>query len=339
MLTLGTGGSARFFIQALNEAELVAALAWAEERSLQAMCLGGGSNLVVSDAGFDGLVIQLANRGVGVVEDSAESVLVEASAGEVWDDLVSLCVCENWSGLECLSGIPGRVGATPIQNVGAYGQEVSQTIERVRCLDRTSRDVREFSNADCHFGYRDSRFKRVDRNRYVVTAVQFRLRKSIAPLPSHPELAAKLPSSGASLEQIRQAVLTTRRSKSMVWDPADPNRRSCGSFFVNPVLDSAEFLQLKARCDALPPHYPQAGSRFKVPAAWLIEQAGFGRGHRIGNVGLSTNHTLCLVAHDGARTDELVHFAQTIQRGVLARFGVRLTPEPVLVGVHLDPPA
>ncbi len=341
-LTLETGGNAQFFVEARSEAEVAASLQWAHASKLPVLVLGGGSNLVLADSGFDGLVIQLRSSGIRTLTsdstgtpDSADSVLLEVAAGHVWDDFVEHCVAQGWSGVECLSGIPGRVGATPIQNVGAYGQEVSQTIDSVRCIDRASLEPIEFSNPECGFGYRHSRFKSSDRERYVVTTVRFRLSLGPPAQPKYPDLAKRLPEHDASLRQIREAVIFTRRQKSMVWDPDDPNHRSCGSFFVNPVLSAQEFAELQTRCPTPPPHYPQADAQVKVPAAWLIEQAGFEKGLRSGRVGLSTQHTLCLVAHEGATTAEVVQFARRVRQGVLERFGVELQAEPVFVGVSL----
>jgi UDP-N-acetylmuramate dehydrogenase len=240
----------------------------------------------------------------------------------------------GWAGLECLSGIPGLVGATPIQNVGAYGQEVSDTVVTVRALDTRSGVVTTLAAADCGFAYRDSVFKSGEPGRWVVLAVSYRLRPGGAPSLGYADVAryvAERGVSAAALGDVRNAVLAIRRSKSMVLDPTDPNRRSCGSFFLNPILDRAAADAALARAgDAAMPRWPQPDGRVKLSAAWLIERAGFERGQRAGPVGLSTRHTLALVAHDGARAADLLAFARHVRETVEARFGVRLTLEPVV---------
>lgn len=347
LLTLETGGPARFLAEVATEPELLDALKWARDSQLPFFVLGGGSNLVLSDAGFPGLVVQCKTRGITLAEQRADSQLFEVAAGEVWDSWVEQACRLGLAGIECLSGIPGSVGATPLQNVGAYGQEVAQVIDSVRVLDRSSFEVRVLSNPECDFAYRSSRFKHEDRDRYVVLSVRFRLSSLPAIAPKYPDLLANLPEEfdaevtahrdesarATRLLQIRNAVLFTRRQKSMVWDPADPNHRSCGSFFMNPIVSAAEFAAVCKRCGAVPPNYPEAGGRVKLAAAWLIERTGFARGTRVGAVGLSTKHTLSVVAHDGATSTELVRFARHVRDVVLARFGVELFPEPVFVGI------
>lgn len=334
-----TGGAARWFCRVTTEPELVAALSWAEQQRCPVLFVGGGSNLLVSDAGFDGLALQIALLGTGGFEapaaDDAATRVVWGKAGEPWDDFVERTTTAGLAGLECLSGIPGTLGATPIQNVGAYGQEVRETLHTVRCLDRQSLRPRVFSNAECGFRYRHSRFKGEDRERYVVLEVSFSLRVNGTPTPRYPELERAL--SGLphpTPASVRATVLGLRASKSMLADPRDPNGRSCGSFFLNPILPAAEFAALLERCpEGPPPHYPEPDGAFKVPAAWLIEHAGFARGHREGAVGLSTKHTLCVVAHDGATSSEILAFSRRIQARVRERFGVTLVPEPVFVGL------
>ncbi|MEN9579165.1 MAG: hypothetical protein RJA70_2174 [Pseudomonadota bacterium] len=338
MLTLETGGDARFFTEAASETELLEALGWARAAALPVLILGGGSNLVLSDAGFPGLVVRLATRGIEVVPPAAPSadaaeVFVDVAAGEVWDNFVALAVELGLCGIECLSGIPGCAGATPLQNVGAYGQEVAQVISSVCVLDRSEQRLLTLGCAECHFAYRSSRFKHEDRERFVVLSVRFRLRRGAPTLPRSPELLKRLPDDAPSLQQIRDAVLFTRRQKSMVWDKADPNHRSCGSFFMNPILTALELAALLERAPAPPPCYPEPDGRTKVAAAWLIEQAGLQRGTRDGNVGLSTEHTLAVVAHAGATTEDVVRFARKVRDAVLLRFGVTLHPEPVFVGI------
>ncbi len=335
--TLGVGGAAAHFVRATNEEELGAALAWARARELDVRVLGGGSNIVVADVGFAGLVIEMAMRGIDAASDHTH-VEVRAAAGEPWDEFVATTVSRGYQGLECLSGIPGRVGATPIQNVGAYGQEVSETITRVVAFDRQSRERIELSAAECQFGYRDSRFKSLEPGRFVVTAVDFRLLRDAPPAIRYAELErwfSANDSSVPSLADVREAVLALRRAKSMLLDASDPNSRSCGSFFVNPVLSNAAFqtFSARARGEGDVPSFPQANGSLKLSAGWLIEHAGFPRGTRDGSVGLSTKHALAIVAHEGARAADVVRFAERVRSGVSARFGVELHPEPVFWGL------
>lgn len=334
--TLGVGGKAAHYARVESEAELGEALGWAGEGGLEVRVLGGGSNLVVADAGFPGLVIEMALRGIGIQENE-DSVEIRAAAGEPWDEFVAKMVSRGYQGLECLSGIPGRVGATPIQNVGAYGQEVSETISEVRTLDSAERTVRVFAGSECQFSYRDSRFKSHEPGRFIVTEVCFRLSPGGAPVIRYAELERFLARQGQgapTLAEVRNSVIQLRRNKSMVLDASDPNSRSCGSFFVNPLLSRAELVDLHARSEGEGdvPQFPQADGRIKLSAGWLIERAGFPRGTRDGPVGLSTQHALALVAHAGARAADIRRLAERVQRAVYNRFGVRLEPEPVFWG-------
>jgi UDP-N-acetylmuramate dehydrogenase len=334
--TLGVGGEARWFVTAADEATVVAANAWARAHGVALRVLGGGSNLVVADAGVDALVVQVALRGV-TARETGGAVEVTAAAGEPWDGLVRHVVERGWAGLECLSGIPGLVGATPIQNVGAYGQEVSDTVVGVRALDTGCGEIDTLPAARCGFAYRDSRFKREEAGRWIVLAVTYRLRPDGAPTVGYADVAAQLARrqvAAPTLPAVREAVLAVRRGKSMVLeDPADPNRRSCGSFFLNPILTPEAAGAVAERAgDASMPQWPQPDGRVKLSAAWLIEHAGFARGERAGPVGLSSRHTLAIVAHDGARAGDVVGFARRLQDTVESRFGVRLTPEPVFWG-------
>ena len=333
--TLGVGGPARFFVEAPDEAAVVAALDWAARHDVPARVLGGGSNLVVADAGVDGLVVKLELRGLATREADG-SVELTAAAGEPWDPLVGHAVGRGWAGLECLSGIPGLVGATPIQNVGAYGQEVSDTVTAVRALDRAAGPVVTLSPGACGFAYRNSAFRSRAPDRYVVLAVTYRLVPGGAPAVRYAELQQHLAARGIaspSLADVRQSVLAIRRGKSMVLEDGDPNRRSCGSFFVNPIVTGAECARVEARAgDPAMPRWPQPGGHVKLSAAWLIERAGLRRGERDDAVGLSTRHTLAVVAHEGARARDVVAFAWGIRARVEARFGVRLVPEPVFWG-------
>jgi len=333
--TLGVGGPARWFVDASGEAAVLEALDWARRRGVGFRVLGGGSNVLVADGGVDDLVVRMSVRGV-TAEERDGIVVVTAAAGEPWDDLVATAVVRGWAGLECLSGIPGLVGATPIQNVGAYGQEVSETVAAVRALDTRTGRVLTLAAGECGFAYRDSRFKSGEPGRWVVLAVVYHLRPEGPATVRYADVERHLGARGVSspsLADVRESVLAVRRAKSMVLDPADDNRRSCGSFFVNPVVGLEEAAKVEARAlDPGMPRWPQADGRVKLSAAWLIEHAGFRRGLRAGPVGLSTRHALAIVAHDGARARDVAALARRVQGAVEERFGIRLTPEPVSWG-------
>jgi UDP-N-acetylmuramate dehydrogenase len=334
--TMRVGGPARWLIEAGDEPTLREAVEWAAGRNLSLHVLGGGSNLIVADEGVDGLVLRIGLRGVTTrMERSA--VEVTAAAGEEWDDLVGMTVERGWAGLECLSGIPGLVGATPIQNVGAYGQEVSDTIVRVRALDRRDARIVTLTPAECEFGYRDSVFKSLMPDRYIVLAVSYRLARGGAPTLRYDDVVRELARRGVpspSLAHVRDAVLAIRRSKSMVLDESDPNGRSCGSFFVNPIVteDEARRIRLRAGAGSSMPSWPEATGHVKLSAAWLIERAGFERGQLDGPVGLSTRHSLAIVCHPGARARDVVAFARRVRARVEEQTGVRLAAEPVFWG-------
>lgn len=338
--TFELGGRARYLVRAQDEATVIEALRFAQQKHLPVMILGGGSNIVVSDQGFEGVVIAMAQRGVTLSLRGASAQLT-AMAGEPWDELVAMSVARDLSGLECLSGIPGLVGATPIQNVGAYGQEVADTISAVRVLDRQTLRVLELEPASCGFRYRDSGFKR-EPERFVVLAVCFALRVGGEPTLGYTELerALRTRSNAPTLGEVRAAVLELRRSKSMTIEAGDENRRSAGSFFTNPVVsveDSERLVRrllhdgLIANPDELPRFAAEEG-RVKLAAGWLIERAGLSKGLRRGAVGLSSRHALALVHHGGGSSKELVAFAREIRDQVRTRLGVELTPEPVFWG-------
>jgi len=330
--TLRLGGPARYLVEATDEATVAEAVRWAASRRLPVRVLGGGSNLVIADEGVDGLVLKIGLRGVSARE-TAGAVEVTAAAGEPWDAFVRHTVERDWAGLECLSGIPGLVGATPIQNVGAYGQEVSDTLASVRALDRESGRVVTLAPGECGFGYRDSLFKSRAPGRYVVLAVTYRLVPGGAPYLGYADIAREIGTASPPLSTVRETVIRVRRSKSMVLDPGDPNARSCGSFFLNPIVDARELAAIDARAAGLAmPRWPQPDGRVKLSAAWLIERAGFTRGQADGPVGLSTRHTLAIVCHDGAHARDVAAFARGIRAGVEERFGVRLQPEPIFWG-------
>ena len=340
--TIGLGGPARYFAVCRTTAELREHLAWARKRGLPVQILGGGSNMLFADQGFDGLVLKIELRGL-VFAEQGKWVAVRAGAGEDWDALVHQCVERGLGGIECLSGIPGLVGATPIQNVGAYGQEVKETLVQGAALDRQSFEVVEFAPEECDFRYRQSRFKGADKDRYIITQVSYRLRREGQADLQYPELRRyveqcveleRLEKGRPALSAVRAAVLQLRRRKSMVIDPADPNARSVGSFFLNPILPEVEFRALE-RCwqdlggrGPIPAFAVPEG--IKVAAAWLVEGAGFAKGYSRGGAGISSSHALALI-NCGGTTREVRDLADEIQEGVKARFGIRLEREPIVV--------
>jgi UDP-N-acetylmuramate dehydrogenase len=337
LTTLRLGGPAARYVEAATEDEVVDVVREADRTGEPLLVLAGGSNVVIADEGFPGTVLRIATRGV-----VGDRVALEAAAGEQWDPLVARCVADGVEGVECLAGIPGSVGATPIQNVGAYGQEVAETIVGVRVLDRARGVVEELDPAACAFTYRSSAFKRHP-GRWVVLSVRFALRASELSAPiRYAELARALDvelGDRAPLAEVREAVLALRRRKGMVLDAADPDTFSAGSFFTNPILDADAFATLRARVtdrlgpDARPPSWPETDGRVKTSAAWLIERAGFHRGHgEPAGIAISSKHTLALTNRGAGTTAQLVALAREIAGGVREAFGVELTPEPVLVG-------
>ena len=337
LTTLRLGGPAARYLEATSEQALIDAVTEADRAGEPLLVLAGGSNLVVADEGFPGTVVRIATRGT-----TREGATLEVAAGEPWDPLVADCVAGGLAGVECLAGIPGSVGATPIQNVGAYGQDVAETISAVRVLDRADGAVRTLAPGDCGFTYRSSAFKR-EPGRWVVLAVSFALEASERSAPiRYPELARTLGvevGARAPLADVREAVLALRRGKGMVLDPGDADTVSAGSFFTNPVLDAEAFAALRARAAERPgaytppPAWPDADGHVKTSAAWLIERAGFHRGQ--GNpegIAISSKHTLALTNRGAGTTAELVALAREIAGGVQDAFGVALVPEPVLVG-------
>lgn len=333
MTTLGVGGAAAYFVRLSSEEDVGAAFEFALTRTLPVFVLGGGSNIVVSDEGFDGVVVQVGLKGLSFEEVGGDVVRLTAAAGEDWDVVVEECVSRGLAGFECMSGIPGLVGGTPVQNVGAYGQEVSETIVSVRCFDRTSGKFVELSNEECGFAYRTSIFNTTERGRYVVTSVKYDLKRGGSPRLTYKDLKERFARRLPTLTDTREAVLSIRRRKSMVIDPTDPNSRSAGSFFKNPIVNAEEVDNIArlAGQDRVPT-FPAGAGRVKVPAAWLIEQAGFQRGYKLGRAGISTNHSLAIVNLGGATSMEIVLLKDEIQTAVEARFGISLQPEPVFVG-------
>jgi len=358
LTTLELGGRARYVLTPTTEAGVRETHTWAREAGCPLFVLGGGSNVVAADAGFPGAILRATGlRGEMVDAGHGPEVRVTVAAGEPWDAWVAACVDRGWAGVECLAGIPGLVGATPIQNVGAYGQEVAETIRAVRVLDRAGDAIVTLDARDCRFGYRDSVFRR-NPDRFVVLAVTFALRPGGTPTVRYAELAAELeadangadpddadrdPAQRPGLAQVRQTVRRLRRRKSMLLDdPADENRRSVGSFFTNPVVTPEVAADVEARARALGllaapgaagvPQFPTPDGRVKLAAGWLIEHAGFAKGQRQGAVGLSTRHALALVNLGGGTTAALLELAGAIRQAVLLRFGVGLDPEPILLG-------
>lgn len=330
--TLGVGGPAKYFVTARSEADIQEAFEWARERDVPVFVLGGGSNVLVSDSGFDGLVLKVELRGVDFT-DEGEIVRVTVGAGEDWDKLVETCVSRGLAGFECMSGIPGTVGGTPVQNVGAYGQEVSETIVSVNCFDRTAGNVVTLSNAECGFEYRKSIFNTVERDRYVVLSVVYRLTQNGEPWITYKDLKEHFIKRVPTLAETRDAVLQIRRSKSMVIDERDPNSRSAGSFFKNPIVESsvADAIAEELEVDRIP-QFPAGDGLVKIPAAWLIERSGLHKGFVLGNAGISENHSLAIINRGGATAEEIVALKGLIQKTVLDKFGILLQPEPILVG-------
>lgn len=363
LTTLQVGGPARTLVRAGSTDDLVAAVRAADEAGEDLLLVSGGSNLVISDAGFAGTVVQVATRGIELLEDavpaagdggepgrSGERVLVRVAAGEPWDGFVAHAVEQGWSGVEALSGIPGRVGSTPIQNVGAYGQDVSQTIVEVELLDRDSGELERFSAADCGFAYRDSVFKRTQKGstgRYVVLAVTFSLQRSELSQPvGYAALAQGLDvamGERVPLADAREAVLAQRRQRGMVWDANDHDTWSCGSFFTNPIITTAQMDDVRAQVIERmgpnapePPEFDAGEGLVKTSAAWLIDKAGYGKGYAMpGPAALSTKHPLAITNRGGARAADVAILAREIREGVEDAFGVRLVNEPVFVGHQL----
>ncbi len=325
LTTLGVGGAARFLVEVTDEAVVRRGLEWAAEGQWPVLVLGGGSNVLVADSGFDGLVLSMKGRGARFGADGR----VVASAAEPWDALVAEATRRGLAGLECLSGIPGLAGAAPIQNIGAYGQELAEVLESVRVVERSTGRAETLGVGGCGFGYRTSRFKA--EGEHVVVEVRLHLRPGGAPTLRYPELRGRVPD-GAGLEAVREVVLELRRGKSMLVEADDPNRRSAGSFFLNPVVGAMEAERVAALAPEGMPRYPQPDGRVKLSAGWLIERAGLSKGHGEGPVGLSTRHTLAIVNRGGARAADLLRFAGQVRARVFDRFGVTLSPEPVFVG-------
>jgi len=333
--TLRIGGPARYFIEIHSEPELFEAVAFAREHNLPIFVLGGGSNLLVSDSGFDGLVLHIALDGPVHFSRNGSSIESTVSAGIEWNAFV-LAACEQGiSGIECLAGIPGSVGGTPVQNVGAYGQEVAETITSVRALDLATTSLVELSNAECGFAYRQSIFNSSDRGRYIVTAVSFRFDASAKPHLKYADLARHFDAALPMPIEVYHAVREIRHRKGMLLVEGEPDCRSAGSFFKNPVVPQATLGNIAATVNLDPaqiPHWPAGDNQIKLPAAWLLEQAGFPKGFALGNAGISSRHTLALINRGHATAADIVALRDTIRKAVDQHFAIELEQEPVQVG-------
>jgi UDP-N-acetylmuramate dehydrogenase len=344
LTTLQVGGAARYFAELKREDDVREAAQFAKTRSLPLFVLGGGSNLVVADAGWPGLVLRIALGGIATPnanEASGNAVLFGVGAGVNWDDFVAQAVVQNCAGVECLSGIPGSVGGTPVQNVGAYGQEVADTIESVRALDLQEDRIVVLPKPACGFRYRASIFNGAERGRYIILRVNYRLKRGGAPSLKYADLQklfAESPRAGKtapSLAETRAAVREIRRSKGMLIVPGDDDCRSAGSFFKNPVLSETQFKDLAARAAARQldiPSYPALEAQRKVSAAWLVEHSGFAKGYVAGAAGISNKHALALINRGSANASDIIGLKDAIQLGVQKAWGILLEPEPVFVG-------
>lgn len=337
LTTLSVGGPARYFAEACTESDVREAVHHAQSLDVPLFVLGGGSNLLVSDAGFEGLVLKISLRGIEQADGEGGTVVFSVAAGEEWDNFVARAVTENCAGIECLSGIPGSVGGTPVQNVGAYGQEVSETIREVTAFDRQSLQRKTFTNGDCGFGYRSSIFNTTERDRYIILRVSFSLRHDGTPTVRYNELQKAFHDATAepTLSEVRAAIREIRQRKAMLIVPGDDDARSAGSFFKNPIVPQHQFEDLEARMRSRGvdlPSYPAGEGFRKLPAAWLVEHAGFVKGYSLGAATISRRHTLAIVNRGDATAAEIVGLKDEIQSRVFSEFGIHLQPEPVFLG-------
>jgi UDP-N-acetylmuramate dehydrogenase len=336
LTTIRVGGPARYFVEARTIAEISEAVTFAGSQKLPLFILGGGSNLIISDDGWQGLVLRMAVTGIDERSED-DKILFEVGAGEEWDKFVARAVARNCAGVECLSGIPGSVGGTPVQNVGAYGQEVSETIESVLVFDLRDNQIREFCNEACGFSYRTSLFNTSERGRYIIVRMTYSLALGGEAHVQYADLKKYFAgwSAKPTLAETRDAVRKIRASKGMLISPGDEDCRSAGSFFKNPVLSAEQYGELAARADAKKlqvPSYPALEAQHKVSAAWLVEHSGFSKGFGEGEVGISRKHALAIVNRGHATAAEIVAFKEQIQQRVEDIWGIRLQPEPVMVG-------
>jgi UDP-N-acetylmuramate dehydrogenase len=336
LTTLKVGGPARYFVEATTIAEVSEAVGFSQSRGLPLFVLGGGSNLVIADAGWPGLVLKIGITGINH-RHGHDQVVFEAGAGEDWDKFVGIVVAHNIAGLECLSGIPGLVGATPVQNVGAYGQEVATTIESVLALDIRDGQLHELCNQACGFSYRTSIFNTTERGRYIILQVNYVLKHGGDAFIAYADLKKYFAgwSEKPTLANVRDAVRKIRAGKGMLITAGDDDCRSAGSFFKNPILSADEYERLTARAAAKNlqiPSYPALDAQKKVSAAWLVEHSGFSRGYGDGSVGISRKHALAIVNRGNATAGDILNFKQDIQQRVAEIWGIVLEPEPVFVG-------
>jgi UDP-N-acetylmuramate dehydrogenase len=345
LTTLQVGGAARYFTELKREDQIGEALEFSRSRDLPLFVLGGGSNLVIADSGWPGLVLKVAIGGIAAPEElktTGSAMLFTVGAGVDWDDFVAQAVAQNCAGVECLSGIPGSVGGTPVQNVGAYGQEVSDTIESVRAFDRRLDRIVVLPRPACGFHYRSSIFNGAERGRYIILRVNYRLQRGGVPSLKYADLekrfgAHKVP---PTLAEVRQAVIEIRESKGMLIAPEflnqpDNDSRSAGSFFKNPIVSEAQFADLAARAASQGldlPSYPARDAHRKISAAWLVEHSGFSKGYAAGAAGISHKHALALVNRGNARASDILRLKEAVQSGVQKAWGISLEPEPVFVG-------
>lgn len=335
LTTLKIGGAARFFVSAETEEDVIESVKFADEHDLPIFVLGGGSNVLISDKGFDGLVLQINLKGIEIEKDDDETI-ISAKAGEDWDEFVRFCVEKNLAGIECLSGIPGFVGGTPIQNVGAYGQEVSETITRVKVFDRKSKEILTLNNSECRFTYRASIFNTTDKNRFIVLQVNYKLQKNGEPKIVYKDLIKFFDGKNPGLKETREAVCRIRAEKAMLVRQGGLDAQSAGSFFKNPIVTRSQFEKVSETAQNLNlgdvPNFNADDENVKIPAAWLIEKSGFHKGFKKGNAGLSTKHTLALTNRGDAKAAEIIALKDEIQREVSKVFGIELKTEPVFVG-------
>ena len=336
LTTLNIGGQARFFVRAEEVEDVEAAVAFADDKNLPLFVLGGGSNVLVSDKGWPGLALQIGISGIDHSHER-ETIRFVVGAGEEWDAFVALCVSRNIAGVECLSGIPGSVGATPVQNVGAYGQEVSQIIASVQVFDLATKQVREMNAEDCEFGYRSSVFNTRERGRHIILGVTYELRHGGPPNLQYADLQNYFASreETPTLSDTREAVRKIRAAKGMLITPGDPDSNSAGSFFKNPVLTASQYEELTRRAkerNLEVPSYPALSQQKKISAAWLVENSGFSKGYTKGRAGISSKHALALVNRGGASASDIMALQNEILKRVEDTWGTRLEPEPVLVG-------
>lgn len=334
LTTFKIGGNARFFVEAENEQEIIKAFEFADENDLEVFILGGGSNILIADEGFDGVVLKINSKGISFDEKSDGRFLVNVQAGEDWDEFVKICVEKNLAGIECLSGIPGLVGGTPIQNVGAYGQEVSETIFSVRVFDRKTKEILDLSNKDCKFAYRQSIFNTTHKNRFIVLSVIFNLTKNVEPKIVYADLKKHFGDKKPTLQETREVVRKIRESKGMLVRQGGLDANSAGSFFKNPIVNLEKFEKINkifGESEKVPSFGVDENS-VKIPAAWLIEKSGFDKGFQLGNAGISTKHTLALTNRGNATAKDILRLKEEIQNKIKEKFGIELIPEPNFIG-------